>query len=86
VRGVPPRHEGSASEGLKSWGPPLVMDVDELNKLGRSIKSALKSAKQPLTLSEIAHHIGASIYDVHDALSTSLHGWVEMRNNKYKLL
>lgn len=61
-------------------------DVDELNALGRRIRRALKTAKQPLALSEIAGRVGASVYDVHDAISISLHGWIEIKHDKYRLL
>lgn len=61
-------------------------DINTLNKLGHQIRQALKSAKQPLSLSEIAKKIGASVYDVHDAISISLHGWIEIKNGKYRLL
>lgn len=63
-----------------------MLDSAELNILGRRIRAALRRAKQPLGLDEIASLLGASRYDVHDALSISLHGWIEMRDNKYRLL
>jgi hypothetical protein len=62
------------------------MNIDELNTLGRRVRTVLRRAKQPLALDEIASQLGASVYDVHDAISISLHGWIEMRDNKYKLL
>jgi predicted transcriptional regulator len=62
------------------------MDVDELNALGRRIRRELKAAQQPLALDEIARRVGASVYDVHEAISISLHGWIEIQHNKYKLL
>ena len=62
-------------------------DTDELNALGRKIRSVLKVAKQPLALDEIARRVGASRYDVHDAISISLHGWIEiLPGSRYKLL
>lgn len=63
------------------------MTVDELNILGRRIRRELHRAKQPLALHEIASRLGASRYDVHDAISISLHGWVEiLRDSTYRLL
>ena len=61
-------------------------DLDELNALGRRIRGLLRREKKPLALDEIAQQLGASPYDVHDAISISLHGWIEIRHNKYKLL
>jgi hypothetical protein len=62
-------------------------DLDELNTLGKHIRRELRRAKAPLTLNEIAKRLGASRYDVHDAISISLHGWIEItRDNTYKLL
>ncbi len=63
-----------------------MLDTDAMHTLGRRIRAALRRAKQPLTLTEITSQVGASCYDVHDALSISLHGWIELRNNKYSLL
>jgi chromosome segregation and condensation protein ScpB len=64
-----------------------MLDTDELHTLGRRVRTALRRATQPLTLNEIAKLLGASRYDVHDALSHSLHGWIEItRDNKYRLL
>lgn len=65
---------------------PGEKDVDKLNALGRRIRRELRRAKRPLMLDEIARGVGASVYDVHDAISISLHGWIEMRNNTYTLL
>ena len=62
------------------------MTVDELNVLGRRIRRELRCAKRPLALDELARAVGASVYDVHDAISISLHGWIEIRSNKYRLL
>jgi DNA-binding transcriptional regulator GbsR (MarR family) len=62
------------------------MNSNALNALGRRIRGVLWRAKQPLGLDEIASQLGASRYDVHDTLSIRLHGWIEMRHNKYKLL
>jgi hypothetical protein len=61
-------------------------NIDELNALGRRIRGVLRRAKAPLMLDEIARRAGASVYDVHDAISISLHGWIEIHNNAYKLL
>ena len=63
-----------------------MLDVDALNALGRRIRTLLRRAKRPLALDEIARQLGESRYDVHDAISISLSGWIEMRNNTYKLL
>lgn len=62
------------------------MDVDSLNALGKKIRRVLKSAKQPMSCEEIAKKLGASKYDVFTALSISLHGWVEMKDSKFRLL
>lgn len=61
-------------------------NADELNALGRRVRGVLRRAKVPLMLDEIARRTGASVYEVHDAISISLHGWIEIRNNAYKLL
>jgi DNA-binding transcriptional regulator GbsR (MarR family) len=61
-------------------------DIDALNTLGRRIRAVLRRAKQPLTLDEISKQLGASRHDIHDALSVSLHGWIEMRDGKYRML
>ena len=63
-----------------------MLDIDAMNALGRRIRTVLRRAKRPLALDEIASQLGTSRYNVHDAISISLHGWIEMRNNKYKLL
>jgi hypothetical protein len=64
-----------------------MMDTDDLNALGRKIRRALKTAGKPLALDEIAGRVGASRYDVHDAISISLHGWIEiLPGSRYKLL
>lgn len=63
-----------------------MMDLNALNSLGTRIRGALKKAGRPLTLNEIAERVGASVYDVHDAISISLHGWIEIREGKYQLL
>ena len=65
---------------------PGEKDVDAMNALGRRIRRELRRAKRPLMLDEIARGVGASVYDVHDAISISLHSWIEIRNNAYRLL
>lgn len=63
-----------------------MLDIDSLNALGRRIRRVLKHAKEPMSCEEIAKKLGASKYDVFDALSQSLHGWVEMKDSKFRLL
>lgn len=57
-----------------------------MNALGRKIRRVLKSAKDPMSCEEIASKLGASKYDVFESLAVSLHGWVEMKNSKFRLL
>lgn len=61
-------------------------DIDDLNALGRRIRGVLKAATEPMTAEEIAAQLKAPAADVHEALSISLHGWVEMRAGKFRLL
>jgi len=61
-------------------------NTDERNALGRRIKKVLKASKVPLSVEDIAKTLGASKYDVFDALNISLHGWVEMKDSKFRLL
>jgi predicted transcriptional regulator len=60
----------------------VTLDVDALNALGRRVRVVLKHAKGPLTVEQIATQLKAPRSDVHDALSVSLHGWVQMSANK----
>lgn len=63
-----------------------MLDIDELNVLGRRIRGVLKAAATPMTCEEIAAQLNAPRADVFEALSISLHGWVEMRDGKFRLL
>lgn len=61
-------------------------DIDDLNKLGRRIRAVLKAATEPMSCEEIAAQLDAPVSDVVEALSISLHGWVDMCDGKFRLL
>lgn len=62
------------------------MEINYMNALGRHIRNVLEGSKVPLSAEDIARKLGASKYDVLDTISHSLHGWVEMKDNKFRLL
>lgn len=58
----------------------------EYHQLAQRIRRVLGAAKEPLPLAEIAGRISARQADVYDTLTYHMHGFVEMRDGKYRLL